>query len=372
MKGWRGMNKTFVKINVGHSYIQGILKLITETDGEIIKSVEPVIGYSHRGLEKAAESRKYLQYLPIVGQIDCVSGFIYQEAFCSAVEKLCNIEVPVKAQYIRVLLMELTRISSHLFWLGIFLSDLGAYSSIFYVMKEREIVLKIFHEICGHDQMLNFHQFGGVKHDLTKNTICAIEDLLTILPKKLMEYEKFSNRNPIFTEKTKSLGILSQKTALNYSVTGPNLRASGVAFDVRKFCTYLTYDKINFDIPVQKEGDCYSRYLQRIAEIKQSFNIISQCLEYIKLSNEEVNNPSVNLVNIKPEQNTVVSYVESARGLTSCTVISDGSENPYRVKWRTPSLYSVQILSQLLKNKYFSDIMPIVGSLDIIMSEVDR
>lgn len=371
MKGWHGMNKNVVKFNLPCS--QGIIKLIAETDGEFIKSVEPPdIGYLHRGLEKAAESRTYLQYLPIVDKIDCVSGFIYQEAFCSAVEKLCSIDVPVKAQYIRVLLMELTRISSHLFWLGTYLRNLGACFPAFYAFKERELILQIFEELNGQRLMLNFHKFGGVKHDLNQNIIGEIENFLKILPNRLFEYENILNDNPIFTGKTKGIGILSKKSALNYSVTGANLRASGVALDVRKSCPYLVYDKINFDIPTQKEGDCYSRYLQRMGEIKQSADIVSQCLEYIKSSNEEIFNPEINRTNIKPEENTVVSYVESSRGLVSCTLVSDGSEIPYRVKWRTSSFYSVQILPFLLKNRYVSDIMSIFGSLDIMMTEVDR
>lgn len=374
MKGWHGMNRTILKINVGpqHPSTHGVLRLITESDGEIIKSVEPVIGYLHRGMEKAAESRTYLQYLPMTDRIDYVSGFICQEAFCSAVESLCGIDIPERAKYIRVAMIELTRISSHLLWLGTYLLDLGASSPIFYTFREREIILRIFENLTGQRMMLNFHKFGGVKHDITQNTISDIEYFLNLLPKRLSEYEKILNDNPVFLSRTKGLGILTKNTALNYSITGPNLRASGISLDMRKTQPYLVYDKISFNIPVQKDGDCYARYLQRMEEIKESAKIISQCIEYLKSTNGEVYNPKVNSINLQPEKNTAISYIESARGLTSCIVISDGSKIPYRVKWRTGSFYAVQILPILLKNKYFSDIMAIFGSLDVILPEVDR
>ena len=230
------MTNTVFKINVGpqHPSTHGVLRLIADVDGEVIKSIEPVIGYLHRGLEKAAESRLYIQYLPMVDRIDYVSGFMCQEAFCSAVEKLCNITVPERAQYIRVLLMELNRISSHLLWLGTYLMDLGASSPIFYAFRERECILKIFENITGQRMMFNFHTFGGVKRDLSEQNLQDIQEFLNIFPKRIQEYESILSDNPIFISRTKGIGILSSKTALNYSITGANLRASGVDIDFRK------------------------------------------------------------------------------------------------------------------------------------------
>ena len=372
-KDWFGMTKELLKINIGlqHPSTHGVLRLITELDGETVKSVEPVIGYLHRGMEKLAESRTYLQYLPMVDRVYYLSGFFCQEAFCSAVEKLSDIEVPERAKYIRCLLMELNRITSHLLWLGTYLMDLGASSPIFYAFREREMILRIFENLTGQRMMYNFHVFGGVKRDLSAEILDEIEKFLEIFPEKIKEYESILTDNPIFLSRTKGLGILTKNVALNYSITGANLRASGLNTDFRKQKPYLVYDKLDFDIPVEKTGDCYARYLVRIAEMKQAQKIVEQCVNYLKNNSGEFKNTSVNPLAIKP-QGEASSFVEAPRGLMICTVTADGSEKPYRVKWRTGSFYSVQILPELLKDRNFADIMAIFGSLDVILSEVDR
>lgn len=367
------MNKELLKINVGiqHPSTHGVLRLIAELDGETVKSVEPVVGYLHRGLERAAESRSYLQYLPMVDRVDYLSGFFCQEAFCSAVETLCKTEVPERAKYIRCLLMELNRISSHLLWLGTYLMDLGASSPIFYAFREREMILRIFENLTGQRMMYNFHVFGGVKRDLSAEILDEIEKFFEIFPKKLQEYENILTDNPIFLSRTKGLGILTKNIALNYSITGANLRASGVATDFRKQKPYLVYDKIEFDVPTESSGDCYARYLVRISEMKQSQRIVEQCLNYLKNNEGEYKNFAVNPLDIRPS-GVASSFVEAPRGLMVCTITADGCDKPYRVKWRTGSFYSVQILPVLLKERNFADIMAIFGSLDVILSEVDR
>ncbi len=372
-KDWFGMTKELLKINIGlqHPSTHGVLRLITELDGETVKSVEPVIGYLHRGMEKLAESRTYLQYLPMVDRVDYLSGFFCQEAFCSAVEKLSDIEVPERAKYIRCLLMELNRITSHLLWLGTYLMDLGASSPIFYAFREREMILRIFENLTGQRMMYNFHVFGGVKRDLSAEILDEIEKFLEIFPEKIKEYESILTDNPIFLSRTKGLGILTKNVALNYSITGANLRASGLNTDFRKQKPYLVYDKLDFEVSTETAGDCYARYLVRIAEMKQSQRIAAQCVDYLKNNSGEFKNSSVNPLAIKP-QGEASSFVEAPRGLMICTVTADGSEKPYRVKWRTGSFYSVQILPELLKDRNFADIMAIFGSLDVILSEVDR
>ncbi len=367
------MTKELLKINFGiqHPSLQGVLKLIADLDGDIIKSVEPEVGYLHRGLEKLAESRSYLQYLPMVDKIDYLSSSFCQEAFCSAVEILANIDVPKRAQYIRCLLMELNRISSHLFWLATFLKDLGAFSTVFYIFKDREMILNFFESLTGQRMMYNFHVFGGVKRDIDVSLLSKLEKIIALLPQKIQDYENILNDNPLFCSKTKSIGILSKNVALNYSVTGANLRASGVVSDFRKQKPYLVYDKLVFDIPFDKNGDCYSRYLVRIAELKQSVKLVEQCIEYLKNNADIIKNPFVNPVSMKLS-GEVSSFVEAPRGLMICSVIADGSDKPYRVKWRTGSFYSVQVLQNLLKNKNIADITAILGSLDIVLSEVDR
>lgn len=366
------MNKQIFKINIEpqNSSVYGTLRLIADVDCETVKSVEPIIGYSHRGLEKTAETKTYLQYLPITNQIDFLSGFMCQEAFCSAVEKLCNIQVPQNAQYTRVLLMELNRISSHLFWLGEYLKNLGM--SAFYSFKEREMILKIFDEITGQKMLFNFHTFGGIKKALSAKNLSDTEDFLAIFVNKLDKYEKVLTDNPIFKSKTQKLGILSKNTALIYSITGANLRASGIKTDFRKANPYLSYAELDFDTPTETSGDCYSRYLIRMAEMRQSVKIAKQCVDYLKKDNQNYCAENINADTLTPEKGTAVSLVESSRGLICCTVISDGSEKPFRVKWRTGSFYSAQVLSELLKGRFISDITTIVGSLDILMSEADR
>ena len=361
-------------INIGPNYLltQGGFRLITKLDGELIKEAEPEIGYFHRGIEKLAESRTYLQYQPIVDSIDYLSAFACQEAYCSAVEKLTETEVPERAKFIRVMLLELGRISSHLFWLGTYISALGAVSPLFATLREREMILKIFENICGQRMMCNFHTFGGVKHDFDNSALDEISEFISVFPKKVKEYQKIITENPIFKLRTVGLGIITKNKAFSYSLTGANLRSSDYDLDFRKTKPYLVYDKLDFTVPTEKSGDCYSRCLVRIREMIESLKIIKQCIKYLTINGGEYKNGKINPVSVSPEPNTVTSYVESARGLVSCTVISDGSEKPFRVKWRTPSFYAVQILPELLKNKYCSDIPVIMGSLDISVSEADR
>ncbi len=367
--------KQIMNINVGpqHPSMHGVLRLKLDVEGEIIKATEPVIGYLHRGMEKMAESRSYLQYAPIVDRIDYLAGFFCSEAYFSAVESLASIEIPERAKYIRVLLMELNRIASHLLWLGTFMLDLGASSPFFYCFRERESILALFENLTGARMMYNFHTFGGVKKDLTDNFLIDLKRFCDDFPSKIQEYEDIITKNPIFLKRTFGIGILNKKSALDYSITGPNLRASGPKIDFRKQRPYLVYDKLEFDIPTRKSGDSWARYFVRIQEMRESLSIIKQCSEWLASdASGVVNNPEVKPMAIKPQEGMAVSYVESARGLLSCIVYSDGSLKPSRVKWRTSSFYSVQVLPLLIKNHTFSDLMAIFGSLDVILPEVDR
>jgi len=361
-------------INIGPQSpaLYGSMKLAIKLNGEIIKSVESVIGYNHRGIEKLAESLTYLQYLPVVNKIDYLSGFMYMEAYCSAVEKLCDINVPERAQYIRVMLMELNRISSHLFYLGVYLSDLGSKAQFYFAFTLRDEILHILQDICGQKIMQNYFVFGGVKHDLDLNALNKICDFCSSFSQKVKELENLIIDNPAFKARTKGLGIITKNKALSYSLTGANLRSAGINLDIRKIKPYLVYDALEFQVPIDDSGDCFSRCLLRIREMIESLKIIRQCSRFLIKSSGEYKNNDVNPLQIHPQSNTVISHVESPRGIISCTIISDGSDKPSRVKWRTPSLYSIQILPELLKNRYYSDITAIVGSLDIVVSEADR
>ncbi len=364
-----------MKVNIGpqHPSTHGVLRLVLDLEGEVIKDCEPVIGYLHRGMEKMAESRTYLQYLPIVDRIDYLASFFCAEAFCGAIEKLSGIEVPKRAQYLRVMTMEMNRIASHLLWLGTFMLDLGASSPFFYCFREREQILRLFEDLTGQRMMYNYHTFGGVKRDLPEGFLSQLKLFTDDFSSKVDEYEDIITKNPIFLKRTYGIGILNKKTALDYAITGPNLRASGVALDLRKQKPYLVYEELDFDVPNRKYGDSWNRYFVRVQEMRESLKIILQCAKWLsEHEGEDFKLNDIKPIMIKPNAGMVVNNIESARGILSCIVYSDGSAKPVRVKWRTPSFYAVQVLPTLIKNHMFSDVMAIFGSLDVILPEVDR
>lgn len=362
------MTTTF-KINLGphHPSTHGVLHLLLELEGEKILSCEPDVGYLHRGMEKMGENLSYIQYLPLVDRIDYLSGFFYSELFCRTVEKALNIELSEKVKAIRVLLLELNRIASHLLWLGAFMMDLGAVSPFFYTFREREMILNFLEKLTGQRMMYNYFIFGGIRHDI--DYLDDIEEILNVFPKKINEYEQLITENPIFLQRTKHKGILSKEKALNFSITGANLRASGVNYDLRQN-DYL-YQGIDFSPIVLEEKDAWSRYKARILEMRESLKIISQLLEYLKKS-ENLKQTLINPINLKLPAGEFYSEIEAPRGLASCYLISDNKQKPYRIKWRTPSFYSVNLLRDLLKNEYLNDAIAIAGSLDIILPEVDK
>lgn len=366
-------NQTMI-LNIGpqHPSTHGVLRLQTELNGETIVKLEPIIGYLHRGMEKMAETRTYLQYLPIVDRVDYLAGCFCSQAYLSAIELLLNIEIPTKAKYIRTLTMEMNRLCSHLLWLGCYLMDLGATSPLFYTFTQREKLLNIFEDLTGSRMMYNYYTFGGVKRDISKDLLNRLKLFCKEFPTAIKEYEDLISNNPIFLTRTKNIGILTKDKATDYSITGANLRASGIAKDLRKDTPYLIYENIEFNIPINNDCDCYARYNVRIEEMKESNKIIEQCIDWL-LSNEADNHIKENIspITIKPT-GSAIGEVESARGLMQCIVIADGTTKPYRIKWRTPSFYCVQIINDLAKYRLIPDLMAIFGSLDIIMPEVDR
>ena len=375
--------KNRLKINIGpqHPSTHGVLRLVLELEGEVIKSCEPIIGYLHRGMEKMAESRTYLQYLPIVDRIDYLSGFFNAFAYCDAVENLAQIEVSKRTQYIRILTMEMNRLSSHLLWLGTFLLDMGATSPLFYTFRDREVILSLFEELTGQRLMYNYYTFGGLRHDVSNDWLDKVLDFVKIMPKKIQDYENIITKNPIFTTRTKNIGVISKNSALQYSMTGPNLRACGINVDYRKqtqtvhpfTCSpfHLIYNELDFQIPTARNGDSFDRYKVRIEEMKECLKLISQCVDWLKSNSGEVIS-SIKQPLLKVPEGEFISNVEAPRGVCSCYVKSDGSGNPYRVKWRTGSFYAVQILPNLLEDAFYPDLMAIFGSLDVILPEVDR
>lgn len=364
---------TRMKINIGpqHPSTHGVLRIVLELDGEIIKSCEPIIGYLHRGMEKQAENRLYIQYLPMVDRIDYLSGFFNAYAFCNAVENLAKIEVSKRTQYIRVLTLEMNRFSSHLLWLGTYLLDMGASSPLFYTFRDREEILSLFEELTGQRLMYNYYTFGGLRHDVTIDWLNKIAVFVNKMPRKIQDYEDIITNNPIFATRTKNIGIISKTAGLQYSITGPNLRASGINLDYRKQCPYLVYSELDFEAKIAQNGDTFDRYKVRIEEMRECLKIISQCIEWLKQNPGDVISP-VKQHTLKVPEGEFISNVEAPRGVCSCYVKSDGSGQPYRLKWRTGSFYAVQILPKLLENSFYPDLMAIFGSLDVILPEVDR
>lgn len=360
-----------LKINIGpqHPSTHGVLRLVLELDGEIIKSCEPVIGYLHRGMEKMAESRTYLQYLPTVDRIDYLGGFFNAYAFCDAVENLAGVELSKRTKYIRVLTMEMNRLSSHLLWLGTFLLDMGATTPLFYTFRDREEILTLFEDLTGQRMMYNYYTFGGVRHDIQNDWLEYVNEFVEKMPRKIQDYENIITDNPIFVTRTKDLGAISKPNALQYSITGPNLRACGINDDCRK--EYLVYEEIEFEPKLGEKGDSFDRYKVRIEEMKECLKIITQCTDWLKTNKGEVISP-VKQPMLKVPEGEFISNVEAPRGICSCYVKSDGSGIPYRVKWRTGSFYAVQALPKLLIGSFYPDLMAIFGSLDVILPEVDR
>lgn len=362
---------TTLKLNLGpqHPSTHGVLRLILDLDGEKILSCEPDIGYLHRGMEKMAEKMTYIQYLPTVDRIDYLAGCFYSELFCRTVEKAMGVELSDRIKTIRVVLLELNRIASHLLWTGAFLMDLGAVSPFFYTMREREMILRYFEKLTGQRMMYNYFVFGGVRKDI--DYLDDIEQILKILPSKINDYEKIITDNPIFLTRTKGKGILEQETAFNNSITGVNLRASGINYDLRK--TDILYQGFDFTPVVLSEKDSWARYKARILELKESIKIIEQGVNILKgLKKDGFKQSLINPLTLKLPEGEYYSEIEAPRGLASIYIKSTGEDIPYRLKWRTPSYYSVNLLRRLLIGEYLNDAIAIAGSLDIILPEVDK
>lgn len=358
-----------LKLNLGpqHPSTHGVLRLILELEGEKILSCEPDVGYLHRGMEKMAEKLSYIQYLPTVDRIDYLAGFFYSELLCRTIENALNIELSARVRAIRVMLLELNRIASHLLWIGAFLMDLGATSPFFYAFRERELILQYFEKISGQRMMNNYFVFGGVRRDVFD--LEDVENILKVLPQKVKDYERIITDNPIFAQRTVGKGILSRDLALNCGITGVNLRASGVDLDFRLkdnlYCGFYIQ-------PVVLDGkDAWSRYKARILEINESINIVRQAFEYLK-KDEKLEQNLVNPLTLKLEEGEYYSEIEAPRGLSSIFIKSFGEKYPYRLKWRTGSYYAVNLLRKILVGTYLNDAIAVAGSLDIVLPEVDK
>ncbi|OUM94933.1 MAG: NADH dehydrogenase [Thermobacillus sp. ZCTH02-B1] len=357
-------------LNVGpqHPSTHGVLRIVVKLDGEVIKEATPVIGYLHRGTEKLAESLNYTQIIPYTDRMDYLSAMTNNYVLCYAVEKMMGIEVPERAQFLRLIVMELQRIASHLVWWGTYLLDLGALSPFLFAFKDREKIVDLFNELCGARLTYNYMRVGGVKWDAPPGWIDKVRDFIPYMEKQLQDYDRLVTGNEIFLNRVKGIGKYDAETAIAWGLSGVNLRCTGVKWDLRKDEPYCIYDRFEFDVPVGKNGDCYDRYLLRIEEIRQSLRILKQAVEQFPSSGETMGKvPRV----IRPPEGETYVRIEAPRGELGCHIVSKGKAEPYRLKFRRPSFNNLQMLPKLLVGETMSNLIAILGGVDIVLGEVD-
>jgi len=356
-------------LNVGpqHPSTHGVFRIVVKIDGEVIKEATPVMGYLHRGTEKLAENLNYTQIIPYTDRMDYVSAMTNNYVLVSAVEKLMQLEIPERAEYLRVIVMELQRIASHLVWWGTYLLDVGAMSPFLYAFRDREIIIDLFNEICGARLTYFYMRVGGVKWDAPDGWIEKVRDFIPHMRERLKVYDDLVSGNEIFLSRIKGVGRYDAQTAIDYGLSGANLRCTGVARDLRKDAPYSIYDRFEFDIPTRSEGDCHARYLVRVEEIKESLRILEQAVEQFPEGPVMAKIPRV----LRPPEGEVYSRVESPRGEIGCYIVSRGKDSPYRLKFRRPSFVNLQILPKILVGESITNLVTILGATDIVVGEVD-
>ncbi|MED4403887.1 NADH-quinone oxidoreductase subunit D [Metabacillus fastidiosus] len=357
-------------LNVGpqHPSTHGVFRLVLKIDGEIIKEATPVIGYLHRGTEKLAENLQYTQIIPYTDRMDYLSAMTNNYVICHAVETMLDLQIPERAEYLRILAMELGRVASHLVWWGTYLLDIGAVSPFLYAFREREMIINLLNELSGARLTFNYMRVGGVKWDAPEGWLEKVAQFVPYMREQLEGYHKLVSGNEIFLNRVKGVGIYTKEEAIAYSLSGSNLRCTGVKWDIRKAEPYSIYERFEFDIPIEYEGDAFARYKCRMAEIEQSLKIIEQAVKQIP--NEGAVIAKVPRI-IKPPKGEVYVRIESPRGEIGCYIASEGKKEPYRLKFRRPSFYNLQILSKLLKGENIANLITILGAVDIVLGEVD-
>lgn len=362
-------------INMGpqHPSTHGVLRLILQTDGEIVISAKADVGYLHRGIEKIAERVNYHQFMPYTDRIDYLASMNCNQTYACAVEKLMGIEVPPRAQFIRVIMAELNRIASHLIFFGSFAMDSGAFTPFLYALREREKILDLFEMSCGQRLTYNYMKIGGVRWDLPPGFIDKCKEFLDYFEPKIKEYHDLLSYNYIFVKRLGGVGVLDPQTAIEYGVTGPNLRASGVKWDLRKAQPYDAYDRVEFDIPTGtgeagRLGDCFDRYMLRIREMQESIKIIRQCLEMLPDGEVQARVPKV--LKIPPSE--IYWRGENPRGELGFYILAGGKPSPERLKIRGASFSNIHCLEKIIPGLMIADVVVVVASFDIILPECDR
>ncbi|HYA40227.1 MAG TPA: NADH-quinone oxidoreductase subunit D [Syntrophobacteraceae bacterium] len=358
-------------LNLGpqHPSTHGVLRVLLDLDGEYIVKADPVIGYGHRGHEKMGENRQYRQFLPNTSRMDYLSGMLFNHGFVLAVEKLAGIQVPERAKYIRVIASELNRISSHLLWFGTYLLDLGGFTPFLYAFDDREQILDILDSVSGSRLTYSYCRFGGVSRDIDSKFIDMTRAFLKRMEKRWADYDGLVTKNIIFIRRTRDVGVIDAELARRYGVTGPNLRACGVAFDVRRSEPYEVYDRFEFEVPTGSRGDALDRYSVRFMEMRQSCRIIAQALDHLPQGDFMAGKVPQKLA---PPRGEVYSAFESARGLSAYYLVSDGGPGPYRCHIRVPSFGNLNVLNDVLPGTLVADAISILGSIDVVIPEIDR
>jgi NADH dehydrogenase I D subunit len=384
-------------LNVGpqHPATHGVLQLVVELDGERVVKCTPHVGYLHRGTEKLAEHRTYLSALPLTDRLDYVASMVNNVGYCIAVERLFGIAVPERAQFIRTMMCEMSRISSHLLWLGTHALDIGAMTVFLYAFRERESLLDLFELACGARLTLSYARIGGVRNDITPEFTGLAYRFTKEFPRRVAEYETLIDQNRIWLQRTKGVGTISGKDALSWGLTGPTLRGSGVNYDVRKYKPYDAYDRVEFNVPLGEHGDVYDRYRCRMEELRESNRIIRQCLdklpagpimapEAVKFtlpSKDRVLADMESMIHhfvivtkgpVTVPRGEIYAAVESPKGELGVYIVSNGGGRPYRLRLRTPSFVHASALPVLCEGALLADMIANIGTIDIVMGDCDR
>jgi NADH dehydrogenase I D subunit len=377
-----------------HPATHGVLKLLLDLEGETVVKCTPFIGFLHRGIEKLSEHRNYLQIIPLTDRLDYISSMSNNIGYCVAVEKLFDIEVPERAQYIRAIVGEMTRILSHLLWLGTHALDIGAMTVFLYCFREREKILDLIERLCGARITVSYPRLGGVRNNVDRKWLDDVYEFTNEFPMRVEQYETLIDKNRIWLRRTKGVGVISAEEAISWGLSGPTLRGSGVPYDIRKYMPYGIYDKVEWEVPTGKNGDVYDRYRVRMEEFRQSNSIIRQCIEKIPKGPILADAPKFTL----PAKDKVLSdmehlirqfvlitkgpqtapkgeiYVatEVPKGELGFYIISDGTGKPYRLRIRTPSFVHISVLPRLCEGGLVADVISNIGSIDIVLGECDR
>ncbi|NDJ86056.1 MAG: NADH-quinone oxidoreductase subunit D [Chloroflexi bacterium] len=391
----RALTGETMMLNMGpqHPSTHGVLRVLLELEGEEVVNCIPDIGYLHTGIEKNMEYKTYEKSIVMTDRMDYLNPMGNNLVYCLAMEKLFELDVPPRAQIARVILTELTRINSHLVWLGIGGLDLGVTSTMTYCFREREILLDIFELVSGQRMMSTYFRPGGLWRDLPDEFEAAVRHVLDTFPAKFDDYENIFVGHPVFIDRTQGIGFISAEDAIAYGLTGPMLRASGINWDIRKAEPYSSYDQFEFDVPTGQHGDVYDRYMVRFEEMRQSLRIIEQGLnmlpdgpfrsdnrKYVPPPRSELGRSMEAVIHhfklwtegFRPPKGEVYVSTESPRGELGCYLVSDGSPNPWRVHFRTPTFTNLSALAKLSKGYMIADVVAIIGSIDIVLGDVDR